>query len=156
MKKSRWNDLIIGYYRPTQLRQGTMRRLPPYLAYKLQQLTILCVTFLVIIGALKLASFFRLDPKISLGIPPVMFFTCPLFGCLIIDSRDWWKGGSFWTFTAIMAITHLLAFLNLTSHTNFHVGRWVFITVFFLELGLLIVLRNWLLPKTGIARRELP
>ena len=133
-----------------------MRRLPPCLVYKLQQLAILGVTFLAIIGALKLASFFRLDPKISLGIPPVMFFSCPLFAYLIIDSRDWWKRGSFWIFTAIMAITHSLAFLNLTNHTDFLVGHWVFISAFLLELGLLIVLRNWLVPRPVESNRELP
>jgi hypothetical protein len=132
-----------------------MRKLPLFLESKLQQLAVLGLTFLLTAGAIKLAFLARIRPEISDQIPLVTFFSCPLFACFIANSRRWWKRGSFWAFTGLMAVTHLLAFLNLLRHPLIF-RSWIFIAAFLLELGLLIVLRNWLLPKTGIVRQELP
>jgi hypothetical protein len=133
-----------------------MRKLPPYLEFKLQQLAILGLTFLVAFGAIKFASFARFNPDISEEIPAVILLTCPLFGCFIVESRGWWTRPPFWMFTTALLVAHSLVFLNvLLRHHSF--GRWVFVITFLLELGLLIVLRNWLLPRpTAHSKSELP
>ena len=133
-----------------------MRKLPPYLEFKLQQVAILGLTFLVAFGAIKLASFARLSANISEELPAVILLTCPLFGCFIVESRGWWTRPPFWTFTTALLVTHSLVFLNLLLRHHFF-GRWVLVAAFLLELGLLIVLRNWLLPRpTADSKGELP
>jgi hypothetical protein len=132
-----------------------MRKLPPYLKYKLQQAVILGFTFLVAFGAIRIAPFAHLNPRISNEIFPIVLLTCPLFGCFIAESRGWRARAGFWMFTAALLVTHLLAVLTAIQH-GVSLGKWLLLFVLLLELGLLIVLRNWLLPKAAHRKQELP
>ena len=110
-----------------------MRKLPSYLEFKLQELVIFGVTFLLAFGAIRFASFVHFSPKISDEIPLIALFTCPLFGFFIAESRGWRTQWSFWIFTAALLVTHLLVFLTLIMRPISIVhstGRWVFLPDF--------------------------
>jgi hypothetical protein len=132
-----------------------MRKLPPYLEFKLRQAAIFGLAFLLALGAIRLASFAHFSPVISEEIPLVVLSTCPLFGYFIAESRGWWTRWTFWMFTTALLVTHLLAFLTALQH-RVSIGKWLFFVALLLELGLLIVLRNWLLPRTAHPKGELP
>ena len=132
-----------------------MRKLPPYLEFKLQQVAILGLTFLLALGAIRFASFAHISPKISDEIFPIALLTCPLFGYFIAESRGWWTRGTFWMFTTALLVTHLLAVLTAVQH-RVSLGKWLLVCALLFELGLLIVLRNWLLPRTTHPKSELP
>lgn len=89
------------------------RKMPPYLKYKLQQAVILGFAFLLAFAAIRLAPIAHLNQKISDEIPLLALFTGTVFGCFIWESRPWWRRRSFWAFTVLMTLMHLLALLNL-------------------------------------------
>jgi hypothetical protein len=135
---------------------GLMRKMPLYLEALFEKVAIVGFAFLLFYLAIRFVPAAHFNPKISNQIPLVSLFTGLVFGYFIWESRDWWTWGSFWTFTILMALTHLLTFLNILLRHALNPGRWAFVAGALLEVGLLMLLRNWLLPKSGEAERELP
>jgi|UPI000363C071 hypothetical protein len=126
-----------------------MRKVPIYLEALLEKVAIIGFAFLLFYLAIRFVPVAHLNPKISDQIPFVSLFTGLVFGYFIWESRDWWTRGSFWAFTVLMTLAHLLAFLNILLRHALNPGRWTFVAGALLEVGLLMLLRNWLLPKNG-------
>lgn len=74
-------------------------------------------------------------------------FTPLIFGYFVSESRAWWKRPTFWAMTALFVTAHLLAFANLLIRHEAP-GRWLSVGIAFAEFFVLVLLRNWLLPRS--------
>ncbi|HEX6771208.1 MAG TPA: hypothetical protein VF126_04225 [Acidobacteriaceae bacterium] len=133
-----------------------MRKLPAFLDRAAARVAIIGFAFFLFYLTIRIVPFAHLNPKLSDQIPLFALFTGVVFGCFIWESRNWWRRGAFWAFTILIAFTHLLSFLNVLLRNQISPGKWAFVMGALLELGLLILLRNWLLRKSDTAEHEIP
>jgi hypothetical protein len=126
-----------------------MRKVPLYLEALLEKVAIIGFAFLLFYLAIRFVPVAHLNPKISDQIPFVSLLTGLVFGYFIWESRDWWTRGSFWAFTILMTLTHLLAFLNILLRHALNPGRWAFVAGALLEVGLLMLLKKLAIAEIG-------
>ena len=73
------------------------------------------------------------------------FFTLPLFGFFIENSRRWWKKPLFWSLAGLLLVVHSACFWWIAHRADSFKPAWYPILI--LEYAVLIVCRNLVLAK---------
>ena len=78
-------------------------------------------------------------------------FTVLLFGYFIVDSRSWWRRGSYWGLTAFFLLVHSTIYAVVFNHVEVIKPVWVGLIVV-PEMLAFVVCRNWLVTHTSNAK----